>query len=241
MMLLMISTYVAYVLPMLAGVSAMGIGQDYSQWQAGHWPDVAQVIAGAWLKYLLFCGAILSGLGFTLTSMCCTSRLLAGMGTMHMFPKKISRLVGYYHPKLGTPIPAIICNSIVTMVFSVSLDFTSVVALCQSLYCIRMLLIYAALVKLRIQYPRLARPYSLPCNTWVAALSLVPAALFSLFAAVISAMTSLAIGIAFVCFIVLGSALSWVYCRIFARNGFQGVIVQCDMSATDDDEVSATS
>ncbi|KAG5505079.1 hypothetical protein JIQ42_04265 [Leishmania sp. Namibia] len=239
MTMLMLSTYIGYVMPMLAGVSAMGVGQDYSQWQAGHWPEVAKVIAGDWLKYMLFVGALLSGIGFTLTSMCCTSRLLAGMGTMQMFPKKMSRAIGYYHPRLGTPIPAILINAVVTLVFSVSMDFTSVVSLCQSIYCLRMLLIYASLVKLRIDYPNLPRPYALPFSTWKTALVLLPAAAFSLMASIVSAMTSLGIGMALVGFVVLGSAASWLYCRIFARDGFQGVIVQCEGSSGDDAEAGA--
>ncbi|KAK7195987.1 amino acid permease [Novymonas esmeraldas] len=234
MVMLMFSTYVGYVMPMLAGVSAMGVGQDYSEWEAGHWPDVAKKIAGDWLKYMLFAGALLSGVGFTLTSMCCTSRLLAGMGTMHMFPAKVSRVIGYYHPRLGTPIPAIVLNAVVTLVFSVSMDFTSVVSLCQSVYCLRMLLIYAALLKLRVDYPNLPRPYALPFNTWKTAVVLLPAAAFSLMASIVSAMTSLAIGMALVGFVVGGSALSWLYCRVFARNGFQGVIVECEVSSGDD-------
>ncbi|KAG5483291.1 hypothetical protein LSCM1_04833 [Leishmania martiniquensis] len=239
MTMLMLSTYVGYVMPMLAGVSAMGVGQDYSQWQAGHWPEVAKVIAGDWLKYMLFVGALLSGIGFTLTSMCCTSRLLAGMGTMQMFPKKISRVIGYYHPRLGTPIPAILINAVVTLAFSVTMDFTSVVSLCQSIYCLRMLLIYASLVKLRIDYPNLPRPYALPFSTWKTALVLLPAAAFSLMASIVSAMTSFGIGMALVGFVVVGSGVSWLYCRIFARDGFQGVIVQCEGSSGDDAEAGA--
>ncbi|CAD2220333.1 amino acid permease [Angomonas deanei] len=230
MALLMVSTYVGYVMPMLAGVSAVGPGD---QWQAGHWPEVAQVIAGDWLKYMLFSGAMLSGLGFTLTSMCCTSRLLAGLGTMEIFPKKVSRFIGYYHPKLGTPIPAIVINAVVTVVFSVSLNFENVVSLVQSLYCLRMLVIYASLIKLRIQYPNLPRPFRLPCNTWMAALCLAPAAAFSLMAAIVSAL-SLPIGMALIGFLVVGSVVSYLYCRFFAKNGFQGVIVQLEIS--DDEE-----
>lgn len=236
MMYLMFGSYVAYVIPMLAGVSAMGADQDFSLWVEGHWPDVAEVVAGPWLKYMLFVGAIFSGVGFTVTSICCTSRLLAGIGSMHIFPPKISRLIGYYHPRLGTPIIAIIINSLVTGVFSITMDFTSVVALCQSLYCLRMLLIYGALIRLRISYPRLARPYHLPCNTTTAILCLLPAAVFSLFAAVVSSMTSLGIGLAVICFVVGGSAISWIYCRLFARNGFQGVIVNCWEENEEEDE-----
>lgn len=236
MVMLMFSSYAAYVIPMLAGVSAMKPGQDYSQWVAGHWPQVAEIIAGPWLKYFLFVGAIFSGFGFTVTSICCTSRLLAGIGTMRIFPKKISRFIGYYHPGLGTPIVAIILNSFVTMVFSVTMDFSSVVALCQSLYCLRMLLIYGAVIKLRIQYPNLSRPYKLPCNTLMAGLCLLPAAIFSLFAAVVSSLVSFGITMAMVGFVVIGSLISWVYCRYFAKNGFQGVIVQCWTTSDDFEE-----
>ncbi|RNF17419.1 putative amino acid permease [Trypanosoma conorhini] len=231
---LMFSSYIAYLLPMLAGVSALGPQQNWSEWQAGRWPQIAHLVSGDWLKYYLFAGAIVSGLGFTLTSMCCTSRLLAGMGTMQMFPKKLSRIIGYYHPTIGTPIPAILLNSTVTMAFCISMDFGDVVAMCQSLYCLRMLLIYASLIKLRIDHPNLPRPYALPCNTVAAALCLAPSALFCVVAAVVSAMVSLPIGLALVGFLAVGSGGSYLYCRYVARNGFQGVIVHCEIS--DDDE-----
>ncbi|EPY36409.1 amino acid permease [Strigomonas culicis] len=233
MVLLMFSTYVAYVMPMLAGVSAMGEGQDYSQWAAGHWPDVAKVIAGDWLRYMLFAGAMLSGIGFTLTSMCTTSRLLAGIGTMEVFPKKVSRVLGYYHPKVGTPIPALALNTAFMIVFSCALDFGDVVSLCQSFYNLRMLVIYGAVLILRLKHPLLPRPYKLPCNNLVCFLCLLPAALFSLMGSVVSAMTSTAIGVAYVCSIVGGLVLSWLYCRLFAPHGFQGTIVTCDMSPDD--------
>ncbi|ORC86346.1 amino acid permease [Trypanosoma theileri] len=234
---LMFSSYVAYLLPMLAGVSALGPDQDYSAWQAGRWPEIARIISGNWLRYYLFGGAIVSGLGFTLTSMCCTSRVLAGMGTMQIFPKKISRIIGYYHPTIGTPIPAILLNATVTLVFSVSMEFGEVVALCQCLYCLRMVLVYGALVKLRIDYPNLARPFALPFGTLGCALFLLPATIFCLVATVVSATVSFAIGMALVGFLVIGSILSYLYCRFFARNGFQGVIVQCELTDEDDDDV----
>ncbi|RNF10080.1 putative amino acid permease [Trypanosoma rangeli] len=236
---LMFSSYIAYLLPMLAGVSALGPHQNWSEWQAGRWPQIALIISGEWLKYYLFAGAIVSGLGFTLTSMCCTSRLLAGMGTMEMFPKKISRIIGYYHPTIGTPIPAILLNSTVTMIFCISMDFGEVVAMCQSLYCLRMLLIYASLIKLRIDHPNLPRPYALPCNTAAAAMCLAPSAIFCIAAAIVSAMVSLPIGLSVVCFLIVGSGGSYLYCRYIARNGFQGVIVNCEVS--DDDNNSADS
>ncbi|KAG8344771.1 hypothetical protein TRVL_04403 [Trypanosoma vivax] len=232
---LMFSSYIAYLLPTVAGVSALGPHQDYSKWQAGRWPEIARVISGDWLKYYLFGGAIISGLGFTITSLCCTSRLLAGMGTMELFPRTISRIIGYYHPKLGTPVPAILFNSLVTMLFSVFFDFGNVVAFCQSLYCLRLVLIYAAVIKLRIDYPNLPRPYALPCNTVAAALALLPAAIFSIVASVISSMVSLTIAIAFAMYLVVGVVVSLLYCHYVVPDGFQGVIVQCELSDSDDD------
>ncbi|KEG07437.1 amino acid permease [Trypanosoma grayi] len=234
---LMFSSYIAYLLPTLVGVSVLGPDQDWSKWEAGRWPDIAQMVSGDWLKYYLFGGAMVSGLGFTLTSMCCTSRLMAGMGTMQMFPKKMSRIIGYYHPTIGTPIPAIVINATLTLVFSVSMDFGEVVALCQSLYLLRMVLIYAALIKLRIDYPNLPRPYALPCNTVAAGLCLLPSAIFCVVGAIVSSTVSLAIGMSLVAFLIVGSIGSYLYCRYVARGGFQGVIVQCEVS--DDDDVPA--
>lgn len=238
MVMLMFSSYAAYIMPMLAGVSALGLNQNFNNWVAGFWPDVAQVIAGAWLKYFLFVGAILSGFGFTMTSLCCSSRLLAGIGTMRIFPKKVSRVLGYYHPRLGTPIVAIILNCVVTLVFSITMNFSSVVALCQSLYCLRMLLIYGAVIKLRIQYPDLLRPFKIPFGTVGTTLFLLPAGIFSIFAAVVSSMVGLGISLAMVGFVVLGCIISWLYCRFVAKKGFQGSIVQCwEISDEDDVEV----
>ncbi|KAH9597892.1 Amino acid/polyamine transporter I [Trypanosoma melophagium] len=233
---LLLSSYFAYLLPMLTGVSALGPNQEWSKWQAGYWPEVARVISGSWLKYYLFGGSIVSGLGFTLTSMCCTSRVLAGMGTMQIFPKKISRIIGYYHPTIGTPIPAIVLNATVTLVFSVSMDFGDVVVLCQCLYCLRMVLMYAALIKLRIDHPNLPRPFALPFGTVGATIFVLPATIFCLIATVACATFSLAIGMSLVGFLVGGSVFSYLYCRFFAPNGFQGVIVQCEMTDEDDDE-----
>lgn len=227
MVMLMFSSYAAYVMPMLAGVSGLGMNQNFNNWIAGYWPEVAQVIAGSWLKYFLFVGAIFSGFGFTMTSLCCSSRLLAGIGTMRIFPKKVSRVLGYYHPRLGTPIVAIILNSVVTLVFSITMNFSSVVALCQSLYCLRMLLIYAAVVKLRIQYPDLPRPFKIPFGTVGTILFLLPAGIFSIFAAVVSSMVGIGISLAMVGFVVFGCLISWLYCRFVAKNGFQGSIVHC--------------
>lgn len=227
MVMLMFSSYAAYVIPMLAGVSGLGVNQNFNNWVAGRWPEVAQIIAGPWLKYMLFVGAIFSGFGFTMTSLCCSSRLLAGIGSMRIFPKKISRFLGYYHPRLGTPIVAIILNSVVTLVFSISMNFSSVVALCQCLYCLRMLIIYGAVVKLRIQYPDLPRPFRIPFSTVGVILFLLPAAVFSIFAAIVSSMVGLGIVFAMVGFVVFGCLFSWLYCRYVAKKGFQGSIVQC--------------
>lgn len=227
MVMLMFSSYAAYVIPMLAGVSGLGVHQNFNNWVAGYWPEVAEIIVGPWLKYMLFVGAIFSGFGFTMTSLCCSSRLLAGIGSMRIFPKKVSRILGYYHPRLGTPIVAIIVNAVVTLAFSVSMNFASVVALCQSLYCLRMLIIYGALIKLRIQYPDLPRPFRIPFSTVGVTLFLLPAAIFSIFAAVVSSMVGLGIILAMVGFVVFGCLFSWLYCRYVAKKGFQGSIVRC--------------
>lgn len=223
---LMFSTYLAYFFPVAAGVSAFGPDQDYDLWKSGYWSQVAEVVCGAWLKYFLFAGAIVTSFGYTMTSICCTSRLLAGMGAMDIFPHKISRWLGAYHPRVKTPVNAIVLNSVVTLVFSLSLSFDQIVALAQALYCFRLLFVYASVIRLRMVHPNLPRPYALPCGLVGCCLFIGPAAIFSCAVCILSAQSSLGIGLASASFLVVGPLVSWLYVKFVRPFGFEGKVVK---------------
>ena len=231
---LMFTTYVAYLMPVVAGVSAMGSDQDWSKWESGYWSDVAEHICGSWLKYWTFAGALVTSLGYSLTAICCTSRLLAGMGAMNIFPKPISRFIAAYHPKLKTPVHAILINSLITLAFSLSLDFSQVVALTQSLYCYRLLFVYGAVIMLRRRHPTLPRPFRLPCGTKGCIAFLTPAFLFSAAVAILSAASSVEIAIATGTFVAVSPFVSYAYVRFVRPNGFEGKIEEIPVDDGDD-------
>ncbi|CUF27201.1 unnamed protein product [Bodo saltans] len=242
---LMLLTYPAYFLPVAAGVSAMGSQQDYTLWKSGYWAAVAEHISGPIAKWMMLVGSITTSFGFTLTTLCCTSRNLEGMGVMDIFPASLNRLLTKTHPKYQTPYVAILLNASVTSMFCLTLEFESIVALCQVLYCVRLLLIYAAVVQLRIRHPTLPRPYALPCGLFGCLLALTPPALFSLVVAVACAYHDSYVKGAVALFLIGGLAFSFVYVSFHRPRGFRGQIVAVmrrhsasDAETTDNDETA---
>ena len=237
---LMLLTYPSYFFPTMAGVSVFGPNQDWSLWRSGYWSNVAEAICGTWLKYFLFIGAIVTGFGYTMTGLCCGSRLLAGIGRMEVLPHSLSRFFGKYHPRTGTPVNAILVNSLVTTVITLTLSFGQVVALNQALYCLRLVFVYLAVIKLRLQHPSLPRPFAIPFGTRGTILFLIPPIIFSLIGAGCSATQSLGVGIAVVGFVVVGYGVSYLYIRLYKPDGFQGSILRlAEGSQTDDDGTSS--
>jgi polyamine:H+ symporter len=242
---LMLLTYPAYFLPVAAGVSAMGHQQDYSLWKSGYWATVAEHISGPIAKWMMLAGSITTSFGFTLTTLCCTSRNLEGMGVMDIFPAAVNRFLTKSHPKYQTPYVAILLNATVTSMFCIALEFESIVALCQVLYCVRLLLIYAAVLQLRIRHPTLPRPYALPCGIFGCLLALTPPAIFSLVVAVACAYHDSFVKGAVAVFLVGGLAFSCVYVSFHRPRGFRGQIVAVmrrrsasDAETTDNDETT---
>ena len=209
MVILMFSTYLIYPFPVLAGAIHSSSFRG-AEWTAGFFTVIAQRISGNFVGGAMFVGGLLSCVGNVITSVCCTSRSLAGIGEMEVFPVAVSRLLSQIDPCYGTPVAAIALNSAVTLLLSITLDFTQVVAMCQTIYCLRLLLVFVAVIRLRIEYPALRRPYALPCGTLACALFLAPAFLFSLIGFTASARQSDAVWNASIIFILSALLLAFV-------------------------------
>ena len=131
-------------------------------------------------------------------------------------------------------------NSLVTTVITLTLSFGQVVALNQALYCLRLVFVYLAVIKLRLQHPSLPRPFAIPFGTRGTILFLIPPIIFSLIVAGCSATQSLGVGIAVVGFVVVGYGVSYLYIRLYKPDGFQGSILRlAEGSQTDDDGTSS--
>ncbi len=235
---LMVLTYPSYFFPTLAGASVFGPTQDWSKWHSGYWSDVAEAICGKWLKYFLFIGAIVTSFGYSMTGLCCTSRLLAGIGRMEVLPHFFSKILGRYNQRTGTPVNAILINTVVTTAVALSLSFGQVVALNQALYCLRLVLVYVSVIRLRVLHPTLPRPFAIPLGTRGTVAFLLPAIIFSLIVAGCSATQSLGVGLAAIGFIVIGTGFSYLYVAFFRPHGFQGAILRLveTSSASDQDD-----
>ena len=225
---MLFASYFAYLLPVVAGASHMGANQDWSLWTGGYWADVAESICGEWLRWYLLAGAIVTSIGYSLTSICCTSRVIAGIGSMQVLPERISKFLGAYHPRLGTPVNAIILNAVVQFVMSSSLSFNDVVSLSQVIYCTRLVYIYTSCILLRVQHPTLPRPYAIPFGTIGTIIFLSPAIMLSAGVAIMSAQMSTPILIASVAFMVGAVIASALYVHFYRPDGFEGAIIEED-------------
>lgn len=223
---MLFASYFAYLIPVVAGASHFGAHQDWSLWTGGYWADVAQSIAGDWLKWYLLAGAIVTSIGYTLTSICCTSRVIAGIGSMRVLPERVSQFLGAYHPRLGTPVNAIVLNAVVQFIMSASLSFNDVVSLSQVIYCTRLVYIYTSVILLRVQHPNLDRPYSIPFGTVGTVIFLAPAIMLSTGVAIMSAQMSTPILGASIGFMVGSVIVSALYVHFYRPDGFEGAIVE---------------
>jgi polyamine:H+ symporter len=235
---LMFSTYIAYFLPVFAGVSAAASqpGYNNSDWVEGYWGTVADVVGGAGLKGFLLFGAILSGMGYLLTGLCYSGRQLAGMGEMDAFPSRMSGFLAQLHPRFGTPMRALLLHCGVAAVLSLALSFNSLVAINQVLYTLRLSLIYVAAVKIRWQHPTLARPFRFPGVSIVPFMAaMCSALLISLVTAVFSAQLSTEVLIASCTYVPAVIVCSFLYVRFVRPQGFRGCVLH-HTPMSDDDE-----
>jgi amino acid transporter len=158
---------VSYVLPLLAGTGSMV--RDDSKWDDGYFADVALAIGGPILKWWIEAAALLSNMGLFEAEMSSDSFQLLGMGEMGMLPKVFAKRSKYETPILG------ILFSASGVIFLSWMSFQEIVEFLNFLYCIGMLLEFAAFVWLRWSQPGLLRPYRVPLGTVGVTVMSVPA------------------------------------------------------------------
>eukprot|EP00667_Euglena_gracilis_P015071 EG_transcript_15656 len=217
-------TSATYMFPILVGTS---VDQNYADWEDGYWGDIANKVGGLWLQVIVGLGGCCSGFGLLLSYTCTTSRATASMATMGIFPDIINHHLGVLSTK-GTPVRAILFMSALTMICSVSMDFSDLVAVSSFFYAFRLLLALLALPLLRLRYPSLPRPYRLPCGIGGVLAAVAFPVCFcaaTLVACAFLSTTTLVLGPLFVAATLLFSV---GYVRLCKPLGFQGVIVEVE-------------
>jgi amino acid transporter len=158
---------VTYVVPLLAGTGSLE--RDDDKWEDGYFADVALAIGGSVLRWWIEAAALLSNMGLFEAEMSSDSFQLLGMGEMGMLPKVFAKRSKYDTPILG------ILFSASGVIFLSWMSFQEIVEFLNFLYCIGMLLEFAAFVWLRWSQPDLVRPYRVPLGTVGVTVMSIPA------------------------------------------------------------------
>jgi amino acid transporter len=160
---------VAYVLPIGAALAA---GADWTRWETGALPAVAQAIGGPWLGHIVAAGAVVSAAGLFMSLTLTNSRLPYVLGRDGLMPA----IFGAVHARFGTPWVAVLASAACYAAFA-AFSFKDLIVLNIWLYCLSLLVELAAFAWLRIARPDLPRPWRVPGGTGGAALAvLLPAA-----------------------------------------------------------------
>ncbi|EPY20132.1 amino acid permease/transporter [Strigomonas culicis] len=214
-----------YLPPVLVGASATTGAINLDEWQTGFWAEVSYRVGGGALKAVIVLGSVVSAFGLTLSALCTTSHIIAGMALTEAFPGWVGELLCRRHYRFGTYHWAITANTVLTAVFSMLFDFQSLVMIGQFLYSIRMLCVFMSFLLIRQHFPYLERPYRMPITgakmyalLGMAMLLYVALMCISISQEWSSAVISLTI-------LAASGAFSWYYCTYVRTKDFLGRIV----------------
>lgn len=164
---------VAYVLPVVAGLSAVSA---LDQWKAGAFPSIAAAVGGSWLGVWIGVAALVSAAGLFSALMLSNSRLPFVLADDGFLPQALTRL----HPRFSTPWISIVLCAAIYSIFTLD-AFTSLIELDVIVYTAGLLLEFAALIALRRRQPNLNRPVRVPGGAaGLAIVSAGPVAVFVL-------------------------------------------------------------
>ncbi|KAG0456889.1 hypothetical protein HPP92_022046 [Vanilla planifolia] len=188
-------------------------------WTDGYFSEVAVVLGGLWLKWWVQAASAASNMGMFVGEMSSDSYQLLGMAERGMLPEVFSKRSCH-----GTPVVGIVFSAVGVLLLS-CLSFQEIVAAENILYCIAMLLEFAAFVRLRLKYPDAARPYRVPMGTAGCVAMVVPPSVLALtvlaFSSLKVALVSLgAVGFGLVLYPVL---------RVVKRKGWMRFSVRAEL------------
>ncbi|RMZ56200.1 hypothetical protein APUTEX25_002390 [Auxenochlorella protothecoides] len=166
----------SYLLPLIVGLS---YSADAADWDLGYFAVVGDRVGGRWLGWAVVGAAMVSQVGQFEAEMSTDSYLLHGMAERGFLPAAFAR-----KSRHGTPTLAIASSALGVLAMARwarlfacvgVFNFLEIVELLNVVYCMAMLLEFAAFIWLRIKYPSLRRPYRVPLPLWGCAAMLLPA------------------------------------------------------------------
>ncbi|GAA0147287.1 hypothetical protein Leryth_003898 [Lithospermum erythrorhizon] len=150
-----ILTCLGYLIPLLAATGATPLNQ--AKWVDGYFGDLADIIAGRWLKYWIEMGAVLSIIGLYEAQLSSCSYQVLGMADIGALPKSFGERSKWFN----TPWVGILLSTLIALAVSY-MSFSDIVASVNFLYSLGMLLEFASFLWLRRKMPKAVRPYKIP-------------------------------------------------------------------------------
>jgi amino acid transporter len=172
LLIVVILTVGVYLLPVAAGLSALG---NWQVWETGYMVTAARIIGGAGLGTGMFVAAVIANfvlLESTVLSVTRVPLTMAEDGYLHPFLARVS-------PRLGTPVPAILVSTAVCALLAV-LSVPQLIAVYAWARMATSTLTLASFWQLRQKYPDAPRSFRAPGGT-IGALGVVvlPVLLFA--------------------------------------------------------------
>ncbi|XP_022754352.1 probable polyamine transporter At3g13620 [Durio zibethinus] len=148
-------TCLAYLVPLLAATGAIPLEQE--NWVDGYFADIAEIIAGKWLKIFLEIGAVLSIIGLYEAQLSSCVYQLLGMADLGFLPQCFSVRSKWFN----TPWLGILVSTLITAAASY-MNFADLISSANFLYSLGMLLEFASFLWLRRKLPTIKRPFKVP-------------------------------------------------------------------------------
>lgn len=161
-------TVISCIIPMAASVGSISL--DLDDWINGYYADIAEDIAGKWLRSWIEFGAVVSSLGLFQAQLSSSSYQLLGMADLGLLPS----VFGVRSTRFNTPWVGISISSALALSISY-MNFENVISSVVHLYSMGMLLEFSSFLWLRLKFPAVERPFKIPIGTrGVAAMCSIP-------------------------------------------------------------------
>ncbi|ERN15643.1 hypothetical protein AMTRI_Chr03g144800 [Amborella trichopoda] len=179
-------------LPLLTSIGAVKL--DREMWTDGYFADLAKMLGGVWLWWLMEGASALSNMGMFIAEMSSDSFQLLGMSERGMLPQFFASRSRY-----GTPLVAILFSASGAVMLS-WLSFEEIIAVENYLYCFGMILEYMAFISLKVRNPLAVRPFKVPFGIVGAILICIPPMVLILVVLAIASLKTMTISLAAVLF-----------------------------------------
>jgi len=199
---------ISRVLPMMVAVC---VDTNYSLYNEGYYTVIADKVGGVFLSSLVVLSAAVGCFVTYVTYLYASSVTLYTLAGKEYLDAPPLYVMG----RFNTPWTSIVTTAVASFLFG-AMSFEELVKLSGSLYQICLLMQYAALVKLRITYPKIERPNKIPLSTLGLILFLIPPSLISLFILFSAASHSLSASL------VLTSSVVGSVCLYFVKGWVHG-------------------